>query len=52
MEHRDEKILALLNESEKASVPLNICTGPVRVGSRFYEFEQQGFWDNKVCLFA
>lgn len=51
MEHMDEKILALLNESEKTSVPLNICTGPVRVGSRFYEFEQQGFWDNKLCLY-
>ncbi|MGM0713285.1 hypothetical protein [Brevibacillus parabrevis] len=50
MGHMDEKILAVLNEAEKASVPLAICDGPVRVGSRFYAFEQQAFWDNKVCL--
>jgi hypothetical protein len=51
MAYMDEKIQAFLNEAEKASVPHDIGTGPVRVGNRFYEFEQQGFWEDKVRLY-
>ncbi|NQX66872.1 hypothetical protein HQN90_12130 [Paenibacillus alba] len=48
MEYADERILAFINEVEKSQQHSDICTGPVRVGKRYYEFTQQAFFDEKL----
>ncbi|BFH17414.1 hypothetical protein WJ0W_002170 [Paenibacillus melissococcoides] len=52
MEFMDEKIQALLNEAEKAKEPHDIRTGPVRVGKRYYAFEEQPFFDGKLTMYV
>ncbi|OXM85379.1 hypothetical protein [Paenibacillus rigui] len=51
MEFADEKILAFLNEAEKQRQPSDIRTGPVRVGQRYYEFEQKVFFEDKLKIY-
>ncbi|MBC2580543.1 hypothetical protein [Clostridium sp. DJ247] len=51
MEHIDEKILDFINQAEKANEPKNICEGPVKVGDRYYEFEEREFFDEKLKLY-
>jgi hypothetical protein len=51
MENMDEKILEFINEAEKAEEPKNICEGPVKVGGRYYEFEEKEFFDGKLKLY-
>ncbi|NEW09793.1 hypothetical protein GK047_28135 [Paenibacillus sp. SYP-B3998] len=51
MEYADEKILAFINEAEKSQEPKDICAGPVRVGQRYYEFEEQAFFDEKLKVY-
>lgn len=47
----DEKILDFLNEVEKKQAKKDICSGPVKIGERYYEFEEVGFWDEKVKIY-
>ncbi|WP_197260100.1 hypothetical protein [Paenibacillus dendritiformis] len=51
MEFMDEKIQVLLNEAEKAKEPHDIRTGSVRVGKRYYTFEEQPFFDGKLTMY-
>ncbi|MFF2484383.1 hypothetical protein [Paenibacillus sp. NPDC058071] len=51
MEFADEKIAALLNESEKAERPNDIVAGPVQVGNQYYEFEEKAFYNDRVKIY-
>lgn len=51
MEHMDEKIRKFLNEAEKEKAPGNICEGPVKIGNRYYEFEEKAFFDERLKLY-
>ncbi len=52
MEKRvDEKILDFLNEAEKREAKKNICSGPIKIGNRYYEFEEKEFFDEKFKLY-
>lgn len=51
MEYADEKIIAFLNDEEQSRIPNDICTGPVRVGNRYYEFELRSFFDDKLMVY-
>ena len=47
----DEKILDFLNEVEKREAKKDICSGPVKIGDRYYEFEEKEFFDGKVKMY-
>lgn len=51
MENIDEKILDFINQAEKANESKNICEGPVKIGNRYYEFEEKEFFDGKLRLY-
>lgn len=51
MEHIDEKILEFLQAAERAKEPKNICEEPVKIGNRYYEFEEKEFFDGKVKIY-
>ncbi|MFB7816885.1 hypothetical protein ACFC0X_22255 [Paenibacillus chitinolyticus] len=51
MAFSDEKIIAMLNKMEESQKTNTIEEGPVRIGQRFYEFEQQAFYDDKLLVF-
>lgn len=44
----DEKILEILNSEESKSQ--NINDGQVKIGNRYYEFEERSFYDDNVKL--
>lgn len=48
----DEKILDFLNEAEKKKQRRDITLGPVKIGNRYYEFEQMKFYEEKVLLYV
>ena len=51
MEKRvDEKILDFINAAEKAEARKDICNIPVKIGNRYYEFEERDFFDEKLKL--
>jgi hypothetical protein len=47
----DEKILDFLNEVEKREAKKDICSGPVKIGSRYYEFEEKEFLNEKLKIY-
>ena len=47
----DEKILDFLNEVEKREEKKDICNGPVKIGNRYYEFEDKKFFDEKLKIY-
>lgn len=47
----DEKILDFLNEVEKREAKKDICSGPVKIGNRYYEFEEIEFFDKKLKIY-
>ncbi|MCX7749292.1 MAG: hypothetical protein N2645_20730 [Clostridia bacterium] len=49
MEHIDEKVLEIINNTEHQQQ--NICEGQVKIGNRYYEFQERAFYDNRVRLF-
>ncbi|AGX44150.1 hypothetical protein [Clostridium saccharobutylicum] len=49
-ERVDEKILDFINESEKREAKKDICKGPVKIGERYYEFEEKDFFDKKLKI--
>jgi len=52
MEKRvDEKILDFINEAEKRDAKKDICSGPVKIGERYYEFEETEFFDEKLKMY-
>ena len=52
MEKRmDEKILDFINEIEEKRLRENICEGPVKINSNFYEFEESEFFDGELKMY-
>lgn len=47
----DEKILDFINAEEKREAKKDICSGPVKIGARYYEFEETEFLDEKLKMF-
>ena len=47
----DEKILEFLNEVEKGEAKRDICSGPVKIGKRYYEFEEGQFFNEKLKIY-
>lgn len=47
----DEKILDFLNEVEKREAKKDICSGPVKIGNGYYEFEEKEFFDEKLKIY-
>ncbi len=50
-ERIDEKILDFISETEKKEAREDICKGPVKIGERYYEFEERGFFDEKLKMY-
>jgi len=51
MEYKDEKILDFINEVEKIKTSEKNFEEPVEVGDKYYEFEKQSFFDEKLQLY-
>ena len=52
MEKRvDEKILDFINQAEKREAKKDICSGPVKIGDRYYEFEETEFFEDKLKMY-
>ena len=47
----DEKILDFINEAEKREAKKDICSGPVKIGERYYEFEEKEFFEEKLKIY-
>ncbi|AOR25101.1 hypothetical protein [Clostridium taeniosporum] len=47
----DEKILDFINEAEKREAKKDICSGPVKIGERYYEFGESEFFDEKLKIY-
>ena len=52
MEKRvDDKILDFINAAEKREARKDICSGPVKIGNRYYEFEETEFFEEKLKMY-
>lgn len=51
MEYADEKIIEFINQAEKMNEIKNICEGEVKIGNRYYTFEQNGFFNEKLKMY-
>ena len=52
MEKRvDEKILDFINATEEKEARKDICSGPVKIRDRYYEFEETEFFDEKLKMY-
>lgn len=47
----DEQILDYINAAERAEARKDICNGPVKIGERYYEFEEKDFFDEKLKIY-
>lgn len=47
----DEKILDFLNEAEKFEFKKDITEGEVKIGNRYYEFEEAKFFDEEFMMY-
>ncbi|NFH91233.1 hypothetical protein FDA33_13670 [Clostridium botulinum] len=47
----DEKILDFINEAEEKELRKDITNGPVKIGKRYYEFEESEFFDEKLKIY-
>lgn len=47
----DEKILDFLNEAEKRKTRKDIGSGPIKIGERYYEFEEKNFFEKKLKIY-
>jgi len=47
----DEKILDFLNEAEKRKTRKDIGSGLIKIGERYYEFEEKGFFEKKLKIY-
>lgn len=50
-ERADEKILDFLNKVEKKEARKDICSDPVKIGNRYYEFVETEFFDEKLKIY-
>lgn len=51
MKNVDEKILEIINKAEKESEKKDICDGVIKINNKYYEFEEQEFFDNKLKIY-
>lgn len=47
----DEKILDYINAVEEKEARKDIKNGPVKIGERYYEFEERDFFDEKLKMY-
>lgn len=47
----DEKILDFINAVEKMEARRDIKNGPIKIGNRYYEFEEKDFFDEKLKMY-
>ncbi|AJG99818.1 hypothetical protein LF65_03255 [Clostridium beijerinckii] len=47
----DEKILDLINAVEKREAQKDITNGPIKIGDRYYEFEEKDFFYEKLKMY-
>ena len=47
----DEKILDFINAAEERELRKDIAAGPVKIGKRYYEFDESEFFDGKVKIY-
>ncbi|WP_252237209.1 hypothetical protein [Clostridium sp. ZBS17] len=47
----DEKILDFINAAEERELRKDITNGPVKIGKRYYEFEESEFFDEKLKIY-
>ncbi|EKQ50993.1 MULTISPECIES: hypothetical protein [unclassified Clostridium] len=50
-ERVDEKILDFINEMEKREAKKDIKSGPVKIGNRYYEFEERDFFEERLKMY-
>ncbi|NFH70248.1 MULTISPECIES: hypothetical protein [unclassified Clostridium] len=50
-ERVDEKILDFINEAEEKELRKDITNGPVKIGKRYYEFEESEFFDEALKIY-
>lgn len=44
----DEKIIEFINEAKKREEREDITAGPIKIGNRYYEFENMEFFNNEL----
>lgn len=47
----DEKILDFINAMERKEEERDIHSGPVKIGDKYYEFEEREFFDEKLKMY-
>lgn len=47
----DEKILDIINAAEKEELKKDITDGEIKIGDKFYEFEEKKFFDEKFMIY-
>lgn len=50
-ERVDEKILDFINATEEKEARKDICNGPIKIGKRYYEFEEKVFFNEKLKIY-
>ncbi|WP_068777099.1 hypothetical protein [Paenibacillus sp. FJAT-26967] len=51
MSFSDEKIIAMLSKMEDLQHAKRIGEGPIHIGQRSYDFEQQAFYEDKLLVY-
>ena len=47
----DEKILDFINEVEQRQAKKDICSSPIKIGNRYYEFEETEFFEERLNMY-
>nr|WP_207717110.1 hypothetical protein [Clostridium beijerinckii] len=47
----DEKILDYINEAQKREAKKDICNETIKIGNRYYEFEEKDFFNEKLKMY-
>jgi len=50
-ERADEKILDFINAAEEKEARKDIRNGPIKIGDRYYEFEETEFFEEKLKMY-
>lgn len=51
MEYIDEKILEFINKAEKDMKVKSIYEGPIKIGDKYYEFEEREFFEGELKVY-
>lgn len=51
MSFMDEKITKFINEAETSMARRSILEGPVKIGSRYYEFQKESLYEDKLWVY-